>query len=135
MNRDLFNNPIIIKSPERMAQPIHFTGLKFGTISPTDIDLIFEINDKIRIGCELKYLDTKLPNGQRLCYKRLCDDFKTAGKIGYWVVARHEVHDVKEPIIAAVSIVREFYYDGKWTNPTNEITFLEFCTKVLNEEI
>lgn len=50
-----------------------FSGLRFGNITPTDIDGYIEYKDKAFIFIESKYNESKLPYGQELALVRLVD--------------------------------------------------------------
>lgn len=56
-----------------------FVGLRYGTISPTDIDAVIEYHGKAFIFIEAKYKDAEIPEGQRILFVRLCDALEKAG--------------------------------------------------------
>lgn len=63
----LFNNKTHAK------QLVSFEGLQFGALRPTDIDGFLDFGNKLFVIFELKYGDAKLPYGQDLAIRRLCD--------------------------------------------------------------
>jgi hypothetical protein len=56
-----------------------FIGLRYGTITPTDIDAVIEYHGKAFIFIEAKYKDADIPDGQRILFVRLCDALEKAG--------------------------------------------------------
>lgn len=103
-----------IKFRDRARQIIDFSGIRYGNITPTDIDGLIEYHDKVVVFLEYKYDDNKLPYGQQLALERLANNCHDAGKKSTVIVAEHYVHDCNNDICAADAIVRDFYYDGKW---------------------
>ena len=88
-----------------------FTGLLFGNITPTDIDALIEYKNKAFIFIEAKYMDAKMPYGQRLALERLCNSLDKPSML---LVTEHYT---KGDIDFANSTVREYYYKGKWLTP------------------
>ena len=62
-----------IRNRKYASQLRDFSGMRYGTITPTDIDAFFEVQDKVFIFVEIKHGDSKLPYGQRLALTRLVD--------------------------------------------------------------
>ena len=61
-----------IHNRERAQQIKDFQGLRFGNITPTDIDGLIEYKNKLFIIIELKFVGNELPFGQKLALERLC---------------------------------------------------------------
>lgn len=114
----------VIQNRERKQQIIDFSGLRFGKITPTDIDGFIEYQDKAMIFLEYKFSDAALPYGQKLALQRLADNNQDAGKDSVIFVCEHDVSDCKQDIIADKAVVREFYYNHKWY-PDNKHTINE----------
>lgn len=108
----------------RAAQIRDFSGLRWGNITPTDIDLIVDFQDKLWVIGELKHTDAPLPYGQQLALERLARDLHTVGKPVLCVVAEHST-EIGNDVIAADSIVRTYYWKkGKvwsWATPRKPI--------------
>lgn len=102
-----------VQSP-RAAQVVEFIGMRFGKSTPTDIDGFIEKDNKAFVLFELKYMDAKPPLGQRMALMRLVDNLRIAGKESVLFIARHEVTDPHENVIAADAKVTEIYYCGRW---------------------
>lgn len=61
-----------IRNRGYLQQVKSFAGIRFGTITPTDIDVFIEYRDKGFIFGETKYNHSPVPYGQRLALERLC---------------------------------------------------------------
>lgn len=124
-----------IINPERMKQVIEFTGLQYGTITPTDFDIVIELNDQAWIISEIKHGTKKLPYGQRLALQRAIQDFISTEKKAVAIVAEHYIDDVSQPIVAAECTVREFfpYNTLRWHQAKNNLT-LKDCIDYFMEK-
>lgn len=100
---------------DRAAQLIDFTGLKYKTITPTDIDGFMEYHDKTFAFFEMKMEGAPLPRGQVLAITRLCDALNKTGKEAALFICRHNVQNPKEDIKAEKTRVESIYYRGKWS--------------------
>lgn len=108
------NNRGKIQHRERARQIIDFSGLRFGNITPTDIDGLIEYKDIAYIFYGYKLVDIEMPKGQRLALERIADNLQKAGKQATIFVCVHNVTNPQNDIQASEAIVREFYYCGKW---------------------
>lgn len=97
----------------RARQIIDFSGMRFGNITPTDIDGFFERRDEIFIFYEFKYGGVSMPQGQELALKRTIDAIAASGRKAALFVCSHDVDDVEKDIDAANAKVRWYYYDGR----------------------
>lgn len=100
-----------IQFPERANQEIDFSGIKYGRITPMDIDGTIEYHNKAFIFYEYKFGNAELPKGQRLAYERLVDKLQGEATV---LVCEHNVTDPSVAINGAEALVREIYYHGKW---------------------
>ena len=116
-----------IQNVARKQQIIDFSGLLFGSITPTDMDGLIEYHDKAYAILEFKYGNVELPYGQRLCIQRLVNDLAHSGKKIVAAVIGHNVHDVNQSIPAAECFVREVYLgdERRWRPPIRPMTTLE----------
>lgn len=104
----------LVQHRDRMRQIIAFEDLKFGSITPMDIDMCIEYHDKAVIFCEYKYRDAEMPYGQQLCLRRLADDIEKAGKESAVLLCEHDVENTTEDVKAGEAIVKAIYYKNKW---------------------
>ncbi len=107
----LDDNINIIKHRGNMSQIRNFSGLHFGSITPTDIDGHIEYHNLCHIFIELKYKGAELPKGQRIALERLCDDIKDKPAIA--LLASHQ-NSVGEDIDVSKAIVTEIRWRGAW---------------------
>lgn len=103
----------VIQNRSYGKQIVDFRDLRYGAITPTDIDGFLDFQNKLFIFIELKHGNTEVKTGQRLALERICD----ASRVPAWVlVARHDAyHDAD--IDAANAIVTAIYHGGAWWPP------------------
>jgi hypothetical protein len=125
----------VIRNREQASQIKDYSGLKFGKITPTDIDGMIEYHDKGMIFLEIKYKDADMPYGQKLALERLCDFLNQAGKPTIVIVASHESD---EDIDVANTIVKKYRWNYEWKDcPGNRTTrsliesFIKHIDKIL----
>jgi len=102
-----------IRNAQFMEQLKDFSGLKFGTISPTDIDGFLDFGNHIFVLIELKYKHPSLQGGQRLALERLCDACQSEMREAYVIIATHET-DIPNQIDVAGAIVHRMRWHGSW---------------------
>ena len=56
----------LIRNRDYMRQIKDFSGLRFGKISPTDIDGFLDFGNSLFIFVEMKHGDARIPYGQKL---------------------------------------------------------------------
>ena len=99
-------------SPDRAQQERDFSALRYGKITPTDIDAIIEYHDKGYIIIEVKLAGIDVQYGQYLALVRLCDDLQK-NKPTILILARHNY-----PPDVAIDFsncdVEKYRYDYKW---------------------
>ena len=100
----------------RASQLNDFSGLRYGKITPTDIDLFMDFGNKVFIVGEIKYKNKPCDGGQYLAILRFVDRLAKTGDIkALMFIAEHETHDPEEAIDVANCIIRE-YRTGRVTN-------------------
>ncbi len=122
-----------INSVARKQQINDFSGLRYGKITPTDIDGVIEYKDRATVFIEVKYAGARLPFGQRLALQRLVNDVAAAGKRAIAIVADHDVHDTGDSIPVADCKVREFCLCNEtvWRPPKKRTTVREMIDEFL----
>lgn len=103
-----------IITPDRAKQIRDFSGLLFGTITPTDLDGLIEYHGRGYVIYEVKLSGTQILDGQRLALARLTDDLERARRPALCIIATHNTTDVAEPIDVANAIVLEYRYRRRW---------------------
>lgn len=68
-----------------------YSGLRYGNITPTDIDGFIEYHNKKFVFIEYKKMDQNIPQrGQELAFQRLVDLINDSGKDAIYIVAEHD---------------------------------------------
>ena len=100
-----------IRNRKYGTQVRDYRGVRFGNITPTDIDGLIEYRNLGYVLIETKYQDADLPYGQRLALERLCDDLQVV-KPTLLVIASHDNAD--GDIDVANAMVGAYRYKGEW---------------------
>lgn len=106
-----------IDNRERAKQLRNFSGLRYGNITPTDIDGLIEYKNIAYVIIETKFGDAQLPLGQLIALERLCDDLQNY-KHTILIISKHN-HPVTEDIDLANSIVIKYRWMRKWIEMCN----------------
>lgn len=131
----MLDNRGSITNPARARQLRDYTGLRFGAITPTDIDGFIEYQDKAHIFIELKYKDAPFPFGQRLAYERLVDDIAKTGKPVLCIIALHQVSDPSMDVDVAKAMVGEYRWKGEWRSLHKQITVKKFIDDFISKVV
>lgn len=127
----------VIRNLAFTRQRADFSGLRFGTITPTDIDGLIEFEGRCCIFMETKHGDADLPRGQRLALERNCDRWGSAGIV---LVMRNTNTGNTNPTykIAALPVV-EYRHESQWRAVDGKATCREwverFATKTLGRPV
>ena len=118
----------------RASQIRDYSGIRYGDITPTDIDGFFEMSGRVFVFYELKTPDAPFLRGQRLAFERLCD-LVAPPKESIFIIAEHET-PISEDIRAHEAIVLEFRYKRRWypeirRRTIKELTddFISYCNR------
>ena len=116
----------IIKNRNYATQIKDFSGLRYGKITPTDIDGFIDFGNKLFIFMETKFKESLLPYGQRLALERLVDNGTVAYSLG--IISEHETNG---DIDMANCIVREIRWKKVWYIPKTAKSVKETIDSVL----
>lgn len=105
-----------------------FSGLRFGNITPTDIDGMIEYKNICYVYIETKFESASLPNGQRLALERQCDDMSKV-KPAIMIVASHNTDG---DIDVANTTVTEFRFRNAWHETQTTTTTKDLVTRFIN---
>lgn len=129
------NRGVILK-PNRCRQLIEFRHLKFGNITPMDMDGLLEYHDKAYIFFEYKLEGATMPKGQRQALERLADDCEKAGKDAVVFLCEHTETDPRRIVDAGSALVKRTYYKHQWAieNPVRTVreraeSFLDYVDR------
>lgn len=115
---------------QRAEQTILFSGMRWGTITPTDIDFCIEYQNKLWVIAEIKMVGKAIPYGQKLALERLTADLEKTGKPVLCAIAEHNT-PISKGIIAKTTNVREYLWESKWRKPKKPINLLDAINKFL----
>lgn len=106
------NNRGKVSNAKRAAQLRDFTGLRFGRITPTDLDALIEYHNKAYVLIEVKLEGAVFEGGQKIALERLCDDLEKA-KPTLLILARHN-YPVEQEIDFGACAIEKYRYQRKW---------------------
>lgn len=106
-----------------------FSGLRYGSITPTDIDGLLDFQDRAYVIIETKLCGAQVPYGQRLAIARLTDIISSTGRLGMALIARHK--NTFGEIDFANCAVSEYRYGGQWIIPRADITVRQAVDRIL----
>lgn len=109
----------VIENRDRAKQIVSFAGLRFGSITPTDIDGLIEYRGRCFLLVELKhYTKPEMPYGQRLALERL------ASNLSKPALLLHAIHytDATEDIDAATCEVWRYFWCDEWCQLSEAVT-------------
>lgn len=125
-----------IQNEEYAKRIINFGGLRYGNITPTDIDGVIEYHDTHIVFFEFKYGEAPLPYGQRVALERIVNNCANAGKQAILCVCRHNTPQGQQ-IDAANTPVSDVYvggsngFTGQWIDEQFGRTLKEICDAFL----
>lgn len=128
----------LIHNESNLRQIVDFNGLRYGPISPTDIDAQLEFDNRLFIFIEAKFGDAKVPIGQRLALERMCDAIHAPPhRYAVVLVASHQTEKGKNIDLGAAKLTA-YRYGGKWKNATDDTATVRssvdfFINKVMGE--
>lgn len=108
----------LIRNREYKQQICDFSGLRWGNIIPTDIDMCVEYGGKLFVLAEAKYGTAEMPVGQKLAIERITDAIHNPNK-GVFSVAFVVSHKESGDIDMSKTVVTKYRYNNRWHLPTN----------------
>lgn len=125
----------VIRNREHAQQIRDFSGLRFGSITPTDIDGFLEFQDRLFIFIESKFGDSTPPRGQELAFERLCDACEQHGhRKSVVLMLKHSILSGSGlDIEFGGLVVTRYRLRGKWRVPKAETTCRQAIDLLLAE--
>lgn len=120
----------VIRNRQYAAQIRDYSGLRYGNVTPTDIDGFVEFGDRVFVFIELKHKGAPLPHGQRLALARITDAIGETGRKSILLVAEH---NTSGDIETSQCRVVEYRYQKQWLRPYKEITIRECIDVILQQ--
>jgi hypothetical protein len=109
--------PGVIRHRTRSLQVNDFRNLRYGKITPTDIDGALEFNGKLFIFIEAKFIGTPIGRGQELFLERITDSLTFKPQhFAYAIIADHH-HPSDEDVDFSNMTVRTIRQNGRWKPP------------------
>ena len=118
----------IIRNRKQVRQVIDFTGVGDEIMHPTDIDAVFEFDNKCLILMEVKKYNAKLSIGQKLVLERITDSWHTNKSISLIVQHNCGNDDVNIPLRDCICV--GYYYQKAWWKL--QIPLLTLLKKIFN---
>lgn len=115
----------VIHNPDRRRQLISFHGLRWGRITPTDLDLSVDFQGRQFVFAEIKMIGQRVGTGQGLNLSRIVDCLELAGRQAVLFVAEHDVTDPAVDVDAAACVVRCRYTRGREVPYESRVTLRE----------
>jgi hypothetical protein len=109
-----------IKNRDYKARIADMSGLTYGKITPTDLDMFLDFGDTLFVFAEAKYHGSAIPYGQRLALERLCDACHQPPK--RYAVSFLCGYEGEGDIDFANMDVLEIRWNGRWRPPNEPIT-------------
>lgn len=117
----------VIRNREWATKIRDFSGLRFGNITPTDLDGMIEYKNKCFIFYESKFNGADMPFGQRLAFERMIDDHN---KPAILFVTKH---NTEGDIDFANTIVQKYYFRKRWHEIEERTTLREATDKFIEK--
>ena len=114
----------MIRNRAQAAQLKRFDGLRWGRISPTDVDLFVEFGNRLFVVGECKYRNAQVPTGQRLGMERIVDAVTLPPhRYAALLILAHNTED--GDIDYAQTEVTRYRWLGEWKKPRREIVLVD----------
>ena len=94
-----------IYNEEKAKQLNNFSGLRFGNITPTDVDGLLDFGNKLFVLIEVKTDGIALPNGQRMALERTCDALHKSGKMAALLIVVHNTPPEQQVDVANCDVI------------------------------
>lgn len=109
-----------IRNPDQAMKVRDFSGLRWGKITPTDIDGFVEFANTLFVFVEGKFNGSAMPYGQRLALERLCDACHNEANKKY-SIAFVVAHNGTDSFDYAKGPVVQYRWRGTWVEPTKPV--------------
>ena len=117
----------LIRNSKQVKQVIDFTGIQNGKIHPSDIDFVFEFDNRVLILGEVKRYNNPIPKGQQLLLERIIDKW---GEYGIAIKVEHNFQNDDENIPLKECKVTSYYNKGEWQLVETHFNFKEFINNL-----
>lgn len=119
-----------IRNLDSRQQIADFTKLRWGAITPTDIDEFIDFSGKLFVFFEGKHGTTVVPRGQQLALERLCDACHSQTLCAAGFIVHHNT-PTHRAIDYAEARVTQYRWRNAWHLPGGDgITLLEGIERI-----
>lgn len=108
----------IIQDRKNFSRVRNFSGLKYGKITPTDIDAVIDFGNQATVIIETKFAHAVMPLGQRIALERLTDMADESGRKGLTIIASYT--NIEGDIDFATALVSEYRCNHSWKSPNRK---------------
>jgi hypothetical protein len=109
----------MFRNKDYAGQLKDFSGLRWGAISPTDIDGLLEFSNRLFIIIETKYKNAPIPRGQLLALERVCDAINHPPERHCLILVTS--HESDGDIDMGLTTVRKVRENGLWLETIPEM--------------
>lgn len=109
----------ILHNRDYASQLKIFAGLKWGAISPTDIDVFLDFGDRLFVFVEVKHGGGMPPTGQRIALERVCDACISPTRTSVALIAAHSSDG--DIVIKDLEVDR-YRWNQRWIRPNTSTT-------------
>lgn len=124
-----------IVNRDRATQINDFHNIRYGKITPTDLDGFIDYHGALFIYFEIKYKDTQLHFGQKLALERLCDASQSGGIKSYLIISRHGVENPNEDVDVSQTLVSDLRYCRQWYDMKMSRTLDSVIDEIIQKQI
>lgn len=114
---ELFSDQLLkrghIRNRTAAGQRTDYSGMRYGTITPTDLDAIIDFGNKAFVVVELKFKGVALSQGQKLMLERLARRLERGGAKALVLIGEHDTPPEKDVNLAEAR-VRSIYRSMIW---------------------
>jgi len=108
-----------------------YRGLRWGNVTPTDIDGFVEFRGEMFLFFELKHGDNDMPCGQKIAFERLVD-VVSVSKPAILIVGKHE-NEAQTDIKAHECEVVKYRSNNQWHYPTRKVTMKALADRFISD--
>ena len=121
----------VIKNRDFKNRVADMSGLRFGNITPTDIDAFLDFGDGVFVFIEGKYAGAGVQFGQGLAIQRLCDATHCPPhRYSFLIIADHDTPPPADIDFAEMT-VRTYRLNRRWVYPLAPTTVRAAVDKLL----
>jgi hypothetical protein len=116
-----------IRFPSRAFQHIDFSGIRYGNATPSNVDGVLELEDRLFVILEYKHASAQpMSKGQRTMIERITDGLDIGGRYAIAVIGIHN-SPVGEIIDGANSQAVEVRWKSEWKSISHKNFTVKQC--------